>query len=146
MISGTPPLGTFPSIMAAYVIGHPQYPGDMAIYLLSQPVGCDQLAPSGWSFRMAAPTGVLELLLAGTTATSYPLSSNTPPTAPDGYGRDIYATSGGSRVTQNGDTGTVELTAIDPDGTAHGSFSVAFAVGSLTGSFTAASCPSGMPP
>src|SRR5690349_9445743 len=36
-ISGTPPLGMFPSVMAAYVVGHPQFAGDTAIYLLSQP-------------------------------------------------------------------------------------------------------------
>src|SRR5262245_53109024 len=65
IVSGTAPVGMFPSVMAAYVVGHPQIAGQTAIYLFSQPVTCAQLGAAGWPRALTTPTAILELVVSG---------------------------------------------------------------------------------
>ncbi len=146
--TGTPPFGDFSTIKAAYVIGNPAAPGEMAIYMLSSAMACDQLHPSGWENTMPTPTSVLELVVAGEIASLYPVQTTRPPPIQRAWVMDHYAPGGGSGTSNtSAQSGTITVVAVYPDGSAQGAFQIDFYSGyALQGVFSAAYCATGTPP
>ena len=143
-ISGTAPDGMpFTTLAVAYVVGHPQYAGGTSIYLVSKLVTCAELAMVGWGQRLPALTQTMDLELAGTSISFYPVAGNSPPSPAQGFGR--YRRSfGNGELTIGGTGGNVIVGEIASDGSVSGTFTIDFgAYGPLQGTFAAAACPDG---
>ena len=144
-ISGLPPVGLFPSVMAAYVVAHPKVAGQTAIYLFSKPITCAQLGAANWPRSLPALTNILELELAGSSIATYQLMFADPPSAPNGFAQERYALGNGEQ-TDAASAGMVQVSGMPGDGSVQGSFSVAWFIGGLTGTYDAAYCPTGVSP
>lgn len=147
-ISGTAPDGKpFTTLVAGYVIGHPQYAGETSIYMFSGPIQCSDLGFPGWGAWITGGTQTMELELPARTITSYPVQSTEPPASPNSYGRYRYGEGGGGEITGWSSAGQIEVTSVAADGSISGTFSVTFvAGGQLDGTYTAVACPTGYYP
>jgi hypothetical protein len=145
-ITGLAPDGTpFTMLAAAYIVGHPQYPG-VSIYLLSTPIACSSLGSPGWDHRITAGTQVLDLLRSDATVGSYPIATSNPPASNNSY--SLYTrVIGGGTVRANANGGTLQVIGVGGEGSIDGTFMITWGgANTLTGVFEAVPCPTGYSP
>ena len=145
-ISGSVKGATFDTVMSSYWIGTPDDPATIAVYLIGKPITCAEISKSGWSHTIPASTQVFEMIMTGSAAGTYKVSTANPPPAGEAEVQYIFAQPTKNETRAN--AGTITLGTLTPKSEAIGSFSVQFPDGTskLDGTFDAVYCPTGHEP
>jgi hypothetical protein len=147
-IDGTAPDGKpFTTLVTGYIIGHPKYAQETAIYMFSGPIKCSDISYRGWGQWITAGTQCMEFQLPARVTGMFSVEgSQEPPPSPSGFSRYRYGEGGGGELTGTANGGTLMITSADADAIS-GTFMVTFDLhGPLTGTFTAVECPGGYYP
>jgi hypothetical protein len=144
---------TFPSIGAAYHLGHVEESTELDVYLFASAVRCDEISTQRWDHDVSSDfTGTLEYLaieLASQADGSYTVSYIDPPGAGSAFGTFYESTwpgpsSSESCISAPAPGAGSATVAINGDGSVDGTYSVQIQTGgTLAGMFHAAPCPTG---
>ena len=144
-ITGSVKGAPFDKVVSAYWIGVPDDPATIAVYVVGGAVSCADISASGWSHTIAKGTQIFEMIMAGSAAGSYKVTSALPAA---GEAEVQYIFAQPTRNETRSNAGTITLATLTAKTNATGTFSVQFPDGTskLDGSFDAVYCATGHEP
>jgi hypothetical protein len=125
----------FVAAATSYWIGHPSAGGAQTqIYLADERLPCQAISAPGWDKTIGASSQVLEMGLAAATVSTFTIRT------------DADANYLGGPYNPSADAGTVTVAVVHPSQNIAGSFDLHFGADTLSGTFDASFCATGVEP